>query len=164
MLLLILITSALLSPVSKIIENRINKCQEISNIYSYLSAFSIVSLVTAVLFLIDKYGWKYKIFKWFRDCLAEFSVHICRAKVGGFFGIEKDVATKTKEDIYKIVIAASELSKTKTGALIVIERDIEIRRENETRYLTEMGKMMDRIEQLERELVLAKMKEFVRGH
>jgi hypothetical protein len=45
-----------------------------------------------------------------------------------------------------------------------LERDIEIRRENETRYLTEMGKMMDRIEQLERELVLARMKEFVRGH
>jgi hypothetical protein len=45
-----------------------------------------------------------------------------------------------------------------------LERDIEIRRENETRYLTEMGKMMDRIEQLERELVLAKMKEFMRGH
>ena len=44
-----------------------------------------------------------------------------------FFGIEKDVATKTKEDIYKIVIAASELSKAKTGALIVIERDIEIK-------------------------------------
>jgi predicted nucleic acid-binding Zn-ribbon protein len=45
-----------------------------------------------------------------------------------------------------------------------LERDIEIKRENETRYLTEMGKMMDRIEQLERELVLAKMKEFMRGH
>ena len=34
--------------------------------------------------------------------------------------------TKTKEDIYKIVIAAKELSKTKTGGLIVIERDIKI--------------------------------------
>ena len=45
-----------------------------------------------------------------------------------------------------------------------LERDIEIRKDNESRYLTEMGKMMDRIEQLERELVLAKMKEFVRGH
>ena len=33
---------------------------------------------------------------------------------------------KTKEDIYKIVIAATELSKAKTGALIVIERDIKI--------------------------------------
>ena len=43
-----------------------------------------------------------------------------------FFGIDKDLATKTKEDIYKIVIAATELSKAKTGALIVIERDIKI--------------------------------------
>lgn len=45
-----------------------------------------------------------------------------------FFGLEtEDLATKTKEDIYKIVIAATELSKTKTGALIVLERDISIK-------------------------------------
>jgi diadenylate cyclase len=43
-----------------------------------------------------------------------------------FFGIDTDIITKTKENIYKIVIAAEELSKTKTGALIVIERDIKI--------------------------------------
>ena len=43
-----------------------------------------------------------------------------------FFGIDKDIATKTKEDIYKVVIATEELSKSKTGALIVIERDINI--------------------------------------
>ena len=43
-----------------------------------------------------------------------------------FFGFERDLATKTKEDIYKVVIAATELAKTKTGALIVIERDINI--------------------------------------
>lgn len=43
-----------------------------------------------------------------------------------FFGLDSDIATKTKEDIYKVVIAATELSKTKTGALIVIERDINI--------------------------------------
>ena len=47
-------------------------------------------------------------------------------KLARFFGIDKDLSTKTKEDIYKIVIAATELSKTKTGALIVIERDIKI--------------------------------------
>ena len=47
-------------------------------------------------------------------------------RLAQFFGIEKDLATKTKEDIYKIVIAATELSKTKTGALIVLERDINI--------------------------------------
>lgn len=44
-----------------------------------------------------------------------------------FFGIDKDVITKTKEDVYKIVIAATELSKTKTGGLIVIEREIKIK-------------------------------------
>lgn len=48
-------------------------------------------------------------------------------KLTKFFGIDKDIATKTKEDIYKIVIAAQELSKNKTGGLIVIERDIKIR-------------------------------------
>lgn len=47
-------------------------------------------------------------------------------KLTKFFGIDKDVSTKTKEDIYKIVIAATELSKTKTGGLIVLERDIKI--------------------------------------
>ena len=43
-----------------------------------------------------------------------------------YFGIDKDLETKTKEDVYKIVIAATELAKTKTGGLIVIERDIKI--------------------------------------
>ena len=47
-------------------------------------------------------------------------------KITKFFGIDKNISTKTKEDIYKIVIAATELSKAKTGALIVIERDIKI--------------------------------------
>ena len=47
-------------------------------------------------------------------------------KITKFFGIDKDISTKTKEDMYKIVIAATELSKAKTGALIVIERDIKI--------------------------------------
>lgn len=43
-----------------------------------------------------------------------------------FFGMDKDLSVKTKEDIYKIVIAVSELAKSKTGALIVLERDIKI--------------------------------------
>ena len=42
------------------------------------------------------------------------------------FGLEKDIDAKKKENIYRIAIAATELSKTKTGALIVIERDIKI--------------------------------------
>ena len=44
-----------------------------------------------------------------------------------FFGIDKNIITKTKEDIYKVVIAVYELAKSKTGALIVIERDIQIK-------------------------------------
>lgn len=47
-------------------------------------------------------------------------------KLTKFFGINKDIATKTKEDIYKISIAVSEMAKSKTGALIVMERDIKI--------------------------------------
>lgn len=43
-----------------------------------------------------------------------------------FIGIDKDINTKTKEDIYKVVIAAKELSKTRTGGLIVLEREIKI--------------------------------------
>ena len=48
------------------------------------------------------------------------------SKLTKFLGLNNDIATKTKEDIYKIVIATTELSRTKTGALIVIERDINI--------------------------------------
>ena len=45
-----------------------------------------------------------------------------------FFGIglEKSLETKTKEDIYKVVTAAKELSNNKVGGLIVIERDIQL--------------------------------------
>jgi len=48
-------------------------------------------------------------------------------KFTSLFGMDKDIETKTKEDVYKIVIAATEMSKQKIGALIVIERDIEIK-------------------------------------
>lgn len=43
-----------------------------------------------------------------------------------FIGIDKSIKDKTKEDIYKIIIAIEELAKTKTGALIVFERDIRL--------------------------------------
>ncbi len=47
-------------------------------------------------------------------------------KFSKYFGMDQDVNTKIKENIYKIAIAAMELSKTGTGALIVIEREIKI--------------------------------------
>ncbi|MGN1299153.1 MAG: diadenylate cyclase CdaA [Candidatus Scatovivens sp.] len=49
------------------------------------------------------------------------------SQITKFFGLDKDIENKTKENIYKISIAASELSKQKNGALIVIERDIKIK-------------------------------------
>ena len=48
------------------------------------------------------------------------------SKFTRFLGFDKNIAAKTKENIYKIVLAALELSKSKTGGLIVIERDINI--------------------------------------
>ena len=48
-------------------------------------------------------------------------------KINKFFGIDKDIATKTKENIYKIVNSVTEMAKTKTGALIVLERDIKLK-------------------------------------
>ena len=48
-------------------------------------------------------------------------------KLTRFLGIEKDKYVQTKEDIYKIVIAATELAKSRTGALIVLEKDIKIK-------------------------------------
>ena len=47
-------------------------------------------------------------------------------KISKFFGIDKDINAKTKENVYKIAIAALELSKQKKGALIVVEREIRI--------------------------------------
>lgn len=47
-------------------------------------------------------------------------------KLTNFFGMEKNIETKTREDIYKIVIAVEEMAKSKTGALIVIQRDISL--------------------------------------
>lgn len=47
-------------------------------------------------------------------------------KLTNFFGMEKSLEARTRENIYKIVIAVEEMAKTKTGALIVIQRDISL--------------------------------------
>ncbi|MCL2383985.1 MAG: diadenylate cyclase CdaA [Oscillospiraceae bacterium] len=58
-------------------------------------------------------------------------------KLSKFFGIEKDIKIKTKEKIYKVVNAAVTLASTKTGALIVIERDINLKDIIETGILVD---------------------------
>lgn len=83
------------------------------NILNYiLTAFMTYGVVLVVLFQPE-----------LRRSLEELGSN----KLTRLFGIDKDIETKTKEEIYKVAIAAFELSKTKTGALIVIERDIEIK-------------------------------------
>ena len=83
------------------------------NILNYiLTAFMTYGVVLVVLFQPE-----------LRRSLEELGSN----KLTRLFGIDKDIETKTKEEIYKIAIASFELSKTKTGALIVIERDIEIK-------------------------------------
>ena len=47
-------------------------------------------------------------------------------KLTNFFGMEKSLEARTRENIYKIVIAVEEMAKTKSGALIVIQRDISL--------------------------------------
>ena len=47
-------------------------------------------------------------------------------KFTNIFGIEKSIETKTREAIYMIAIAVQEMAKNKTGALIVIQRDISL--------------------------------------
>ena len=43
------------------------------------------------------------------------------------FGMTKELEGKTKETVYQVVIATLELASKKTGALIVLERDIKIK-------------------------------------
>ena len=43
-----------------------------------------------------------------------------------FFGIDESIRDKTRETIYKVAIATEELSKTKTGALIIFEREVKL--------------------------------------
>ena len=43
-----------------------------------------------------------------------------------YFGFNTSLKDKVKDDVYKVTVAVNELSKTKTGALIVFERDIKL--------------------------------------
>ena len=47
-------------------------------------------------------------------------------KLTKLFGFDENIITKAKEDVYKVVVASEELAKSKTGALIVFERDIKL--------------------------------------
>lgn len=82
----------------------------LNNILTYFMSYGVIALIVI-----------------FQPELRRALEQLGTSKLSRFFGLDKDIATKTKEDIYKIAIAAVELSKTKTGGLIVIERDIKIK-------------------------------------
>ncbi len=95
-------------------------------IFTALSSFFKLNILHYILNSIMTYGVILLIIL-FQPELRRALEQLGSNKVNKYFGIEKDIALKTKEDIYKIAIAAVELSKTKTGALIVLERDIKLK-------------------------------------
>ena len=63
----------------------------------------------------------------FQPELRRILEQIGTSKFRNFFGMTKNYESKTKETVYQVVIASLELAKHKTGALIVLERDIKIK-------------------------------------
>lgn len=82
----------------------------LNNILTYLMSYGVIVLIIV-----------------FQPELRRALEQLGTSKLTKFFGIDKNIAVKTKENIYKVVIAAVELAKEKTGGLIVIERDIKIK-------------------------------------
>ena len=110
-----------------------------SRVWQLLKGIVLIILVTILSGIFD-----FKILNWFLTIFMTYGVialivifqpelrrmleQLGTNKFTKFFGIglEKNLETKTKEDIYKIVIATKELANSKTGGLIVIERDIQL--------------------------------------
>ena len=95
----------------------------IANVLSYILQFRILNFLLSIVMTWGVFA----LIVIFQPELRRALEQLGTNKLTRFFGIDKDLETKTKEDIYKIIIAATELSKTKTGALMVIERDIQIK-------------------------------------
>ncbi len=94
-------------------------------IATWVSSFLNLRIVNAILTAIMNIG-LIAVIVIFQPELRRALEQLGTNKFTKFLGINTDIATKTKEDIYKVVIATEELAKSKTGALIVLERDINI--------------------------------------
>ena len=92
---------------------------------TWISGFLNLKIVNAILTAIMNIG-LIAIIVIFQPELRRALEQLGTNKFTKFLGLDSDLAVKTKEDIYKVVIATEELAKTKTGALIVLERDINI--------------------------------------
>ncbi|MDV3627812.1 hypothetical protein CMU78_05925 [Elizabethkingia anophelis] len=64
LIILILIISFLIAPLSAYLENWISKIKLLSTVYSYVGIFSTITILTLVLLLINNCLWKTKFFKW----------------------------------------------------------------------------------------------------
>jgi len=60
----VLVLSVFYNWVSKYIENFIVEYKILNEAYAYVGVFSTITLITSTIILIDKFGWKYKIFEW----------------------------------------------------------------------------------------------------
>ena len=60
---LILILTLLITPFSNWLESEISKSENWKDIYSYVGAFSTISILTFILYLINNFLWKWQISK-----------------------------------------------------------------------------------------------------
>lgn len=68
LIIFVLVLSVVYNYISQKIEVLISKHEIFKEIYSYIGMFSTVTLITVTIFLIDRIGWKYKLFStWLID-------------------------------------------------------------------------------------------------
>lgn len=92
---------------------------------TYLSKFFHLSILNYILSSVMTYG-VFMLIVIFQPEIRRALEQLGTNKFSKYFGIDNDLNARIKENIYKIAIAAMELSKAGTGALIVIEREIKI--------------------------------------
>ena len=101
----------LINTISQFIQ--VNVIAYLNELYQYpVKLISLILDLTIVIYLVYKFGKSVKRSR-VGQLLKGIALFIVAVAVSDL--LDKDVITKTKEDIYKIVIAATELSKTKTG-------------------------------------------------
>ncbi len=94
-------------------------------IITLISGWLNFTLLHSILTSVMMYG-GFALIVVFQPELRRMLEQLGSGKLKRYFGMTKDTESKTKETVYQVVIAATELSKRKTGALIVLERDIKI--------------------------------------
>ena len=94
-------------------------------VFTFLSGILGLKILNYILSSVMTYG-VFMLIVIFQPELRRGLEQLGTSKFTKFFGFDKELEVKTKENAYRIAIAATELSNTKTGALMVIERDIKI--------------------------------------